>query len=102
MNMLVEELAAQKKEDKDAKPAWPVTQDSPFPDGYDIEAERVNLKDMLESDDPDPLDVRWSRLAELEQRERRCSRCIRAIACAPRRTRWCRTIRRWPWRASAS
>ena len=69
MEMLVEALAAQTQDNQPAQPAWPVTQHSPFPDGYDIEAERVNLKDMLDSDDPDPLDVRWSRLAELEQRE---------------------------------
>ena len=54
MEMLVEAPAAQTQDEQTAQPAWPDTQDSPFPDGYDIEAERVNLKDMLE---------RWNKLA---------------------------------------
>ena len=73
MEMLFEPIVAKNEDDKNATdgPAWPVAQSSPFPDGYDIDAERANLKDMLDADEPDPLDPRWSRLAELEQREER-------------------------------
>jgi integrating conjugative element protein (TIGR03761 family) len=42
---------------------------SPFPDGYDIEAEREALADLLVSDEIDTTDPRYSRLEELENRE---------------------------------
>jgi integrating conjugative element protein (TIGR03761 family) len=62
-------IVAKQKDDK-APPAWPVARHSPFSDGYDIEAERRNLQDLIDADEPDALDPRWDRLVELEQRER--------------------------------
>ena len=50
-------------------PPFPISKNSPFPDGYDIEAERASLKDMVEADDLDMADPRFQRYAELERRE---------------------------------
>jgi integrating conjugative element protein (TIGR03761 family) len=50
-------------------PVFPVSSNSPFQDGYDIEGERVALKDMIEADDLDDRDPRYARYVELEKRE---------------------------------
>jgi len=50
-------------------PPFPVSRSSPFPDGYDIVAERHALKDLVDADDPDVGDPRFQRYAELERRE---------------------------------
>jgi integrating conjugative element protein (TIGR03761 family) len=50
-------------------PPFPVTKTSPFPDGYDIAAERIALEDMVKADDPDMSDPRFPRYSELERRE---------------------------------
>ena len=50
-------------------PPFPVSRSSPFPDGYDIVAERHALKDLVEADDLDMADPRFQRYAELERRE---------------------------------
>lgn len=50
-------------------PPFPVSPHSPFSDGYDIDAERLALKDMVEASDLDDLDPRYSRYVELERRE---------------------------------
>jgi integrating conjugative element protein (TIGR03761 family) len=41
---------------------------SPFPDGYDLEAEREALRDLLEAEQPDETDPRWPRLVEFNER----------------------------------
>lgn len=41
---------------------------SPFSDGYDIEAEKAALQDLLDADNPDTTDPRWPRVVELEMR----------------------------------
>jgi len=43
--------------------------DSPFEDKYSIEREELALRDLLESEEPDPLDPRYPRLELLEQRK---------------------------------
>ncbi|OYU44418.1 MAG: integrating conjugative element protein [Burkholderiales bacterium PBB4] len=50
---------------------FPISAQSPFPDKYDIEAERNALKDLVDTDDFDQvtLDPRYSRYLELERRE---------------------------------
>ncbi|TAG49750.1 MAG: TIGR03761 family integrating conjugative element protein [Betaproteobacteria bacterium] len=45
------------------------TRNSPFPDGYDIEAEGRVLKDLIEADDPDATDPRYLRLVEYYERQ---------------------------------
>lgn len=50
-------------------PVFPVKTNSPFPDGYDIEGERQALKDLIDADEPNVLDPRYSRYVELERRE---------------------------------
>lgn len=45
------------------------TETSPFPDGYDIEAERDALSDLLIRDEIDVTDPRYPRVEELENRE---------------------------------
>jgi integrating conjugative element protein (TIGR03761 family) len=64
-------LKASKKSPRKPKlpPPFPVSKKSPFPDGYDIDAERIALKDMVEADDLDMTDPRFTRYAELERRE---------------------------------
>ncbi len=47
--------------------------DSPFPDQYSVEREKVALRDLLASDDPNPMDPRYPRLELLEERERALS-----------------------------
>ena len=42
---------------------------SPFPDQYSVELEKIALRDLLESDDPNPMDPRYPRLELLEERE---------------------------------
>jgi len=39
-----------------------------FRDGYDLEAEREALKDLLEAEHPDETDPRWPRLVEFNER----------------------------------
>ncbi|MCW5631912.1 MAG: TIGR03761 family integrating conjugative element protein [Rubrivivax sp.] len=50
---------------------FPVTPNSPFGDGYDLEGERAALKDLSEEEDFDKvtLDPRYQRYLELERRE---------------------------------
>lgn len=50
-------------------PAYPVSPDSLFADGYDIASERDALADLVTSENPDPADPRWSRFVELRKRE---------------------------------
>lgn len=42
----------------------------PFPDGYDLEAERLALADLLDAAQPDETDPRWPRLIEYTERIR--------------------------------
>lgn len=49
---------------------FPVSAKSPFADGYDIFGERASLKDIVEADDLDTSDPRYSRYLELERREK--------------------------------
>lgn len=50
---------------------FPISAQSPFPDKYDIEAERKALHDLVDSDDFDKvsIDPRYPRYLELERRE---------------------------------
>lgn len=50
---------------------FPVSPKSPFSDGYDIEGERIALKDLIQAEDFDKvvLDQRYQRYLELERRE---------------------------------
>lgn len=50
---------------------FPVSQASPFPDKYDIDAERLALRDLVEAEDFDKVttDARYPRYLELERRE---------------------------------
>ena len=48
---------------------FPLSPDSPFPDGYDIASERDALADLLGAENPDQDDPRWARLVELRARE---------------------------------
>jgi len=50
---------------------FPVSGDSPFPDGYDIASERDALADLVAADNPDQSDPRWPRFLELSEREER-------------------------------
>ena len=50
---------------------FPVSPDSPFPDGYDIAAERDALADLVSAENPDASDPRWPRFLELSEREER-------------------------------
>lgn len=52
-------------------PPFPISASSPFPDKYDIQAERIALKDLVDTEDFDmvTLDPRYSRYLELERRE---------------------------------
>ena len=50
---------------------FPISPDSPFPDGYDIAAERDALADLVGAENPDPSDPRWPRFLELSEREER-------------------------------
>jgi integrating conjugative element protein (TIGR03761 family) len=55
---------------KTTKVNFPVSQSSPFPDHYDIEGERIALRDLVESDqDVDEMDPRWQRFMTLLERE---------------------------------
>lgn len=49
--------------------AFPVSADSPFPDGYDIASERDALADLVAAENPDEADPRWSRFVLLCERE---------------------------------
>jgi integrating conjugative element protein (TIGR03761 family) len=51
-----------------ANPSTP--QSHPFPDGYDLEAERLALADLLEAEQPDESDPRWPRVVEFSERLR--------------------------------
>jgi len=48
---------------------FPVSPDSPFPDGYDIASERDALADLVGAENADQSDPRWARLVELRGRE---------------------------------
>ena len=48
---------------------FPVSQDSPFSDGYDIASERDALADLIAAENPDESDPRWSRFVLLCERE---------------------------------
>ena len=48
---------------------FPVSADSPFPDGYDIASERDALADLVAAANPDESDPRWSRFVLLCERE---------------------------------
>lgn len=62
-------MASRKKTDAGVA-KFPTSPSSPFPDHYDIEGERVALKDLVESrDDPDEMDPRWQRFMTLIERE---------------------------------
>lgn len=52
-------------------PPFPISATSPFPDRYDIEGERLALKDLIDTDDFDQvtIDARYPRYIELERRE---------------------------------
>lgn len=50
---------------------FPVSPDSPFPDGYDIASERDALADLVAAENPDQSDPRWPRFLELTEREER-------------------------------
>lgn len=52
-------------------PPYPTSVTSPFPDKYDIEGERLALKDLVEAEDFDKvtIDSRYPRYLELERRE---------------------------------
>lgn len=53
-----------------AKPAdFPTNPASPFADQYDIDAERLALRDLIEAPELDSTDPRYARFAELERRE---------------------------------
>ncbi len=56
------------------KPTFPTSPNSPFQDGYDIAAEEVALQDLLEAENPDTTDPRWTRVMELESRKERLQR----------------------------
>ncbi len=43
---------------------------NPFPDGYDLEAERLALADLLQAEQPDESDPRWPRVIEYTERLR--------------------------------
>lgn len=43
-------------------------ENSPFPDGYSIDKERVALSDLIEADNPDDTDPRYPRLVMYEDR----------------------------------
>lgn len=60
---------ARAKRPKVTTPPFPVSNKSPFADGYDLDAERVALKEFVDADDPDTSDPRYSRYVELERRE---------------------------------
>jgi integrating conjugative element protein (TIGR03761 family) len=51
-----------------ANPSTP--QSRPFPDGYDLEAERLALADLLEAEQPDESDPHWPRVVEFSERLR--------------------------------
>ena len=51
--------------------SFATTPDSPFADGYDMEAERVHVADLLAAENPDEMDPRWGRMVEYEDRVRR-------------------------------
>lgn len=57
---------------------FPTSPNSPFPDGYDIEAEREALQDMREADSVDQSDPRYLRYVQLEEREDQLSKMRRA------------------------
>lgn len=57
-----------------SKAPFPVSENSPFADGYDIDAERQALADMVEQDTIDAADPRYPRYVELERRESELAR----------------------------
>lgn len=55
---------------KTKKPEFLTSPKSPFPDGYDIDGERVVLADLIQADMPDPADPLFPRFVEYEERLR--------------------------------
>lgn len=53
---------------------------SPFSDGYDIEAEKAALQDLLDADNPGTTDPRWPRVVELEMRIEKLNQMKNAYA----------------------
>jgi integrating conjugative element protein (TIGR03761 family) len=57
-----------------------VNQSKPFHDGYDPEAERAALADLLEAEQPDESDPRWPRVIEYSERLRQLRQMQTAYA----------------------
>jgi integrating conjugative element protein (TIGR03761 family) len=57
-----------------------VNQNTPFHDGYDPEAERAALADLLEAEQPDESDPRWPRVIEYTERLRQLRQMQTAYA----------------------
>jgi hypothetical protein len=74
-------------------PPYPDPPCTPLPDGYDLEAERLALADLLQAEQPDESDPRWPRVIEYTDRLRQLRQMQTAWRCARARMRWCRTPR---------
>lgn len=70
-DVVIEEAAPAAAIEEPQPLEFPVSADSPFPDGYDIAAERDALADLVAAENPDQGDPRWSRYLELSAREER-------------------------------
>ncbi len=70
-DVAVEESAPAAASEEPQPLEFPTSADSPFPDGYDIAAERDALADLVGAENPDEGDPRWSRFMELSEREGR-------------------------------
>ena len=57
-----------------------VNQNTPFHDGYDPDAERAALADLLEAEQPDESDPRWPRVIEYSERLRQLRQMQTAYA----------------------
>lgn len=62
------------KPKKSTKPSFKTASNSPFADGYDLNAEATVLKDLIEADSVDPDHPLFQRFAEYEERLARLSR----------------------------
>lgn len=61
--------APKKTAAKKGGPVFPVSDSSPFPDRYDFDGESAALKDLIDADEPNPADPRYSRYVEFERRK---------------------------------
>jgi integrating conjugative element protein (TIGR03761 family) len=61
--------AAPRKTAKKAGPVFPISDASPFPDRYDFDGEGLALRDLIDADEPDSSDPRYSRYIEWERRK---------------------------------